>query len=348
MNKLLRVGVSLALSAFFLWLAFHNVQLTKVFDQLRSVRLSYVGLYVLMLVFIQICRVIRWGVLIRPFARVSAAALFRIANLGMMLVLVLPLRLGELARPYLLKRENKAPLSAGIGSVVVERSIDGLLVTLLFFVATMSLDTNIYHVPAALEAAAYVALAIFAGVTAVVIITLFTHGAALPVLRRLLKPLGPRVAERAVGMLGAFVSGLQSLPNRRAVAGVIAWTLLYWGANGLGFYWVMLAFGWHLPLSAGFTLVSVVVIGIMIPAGPGFLGTYQGAVLAGLAIYGIDANSAAAYGLVIYPLNVLIVVGFGLPYLFSGRARVGEIVGAGAQLSAQGSSDTDSAVVQTS
>ena len=102
---------------------------------------------------LQAFRILRWNILIQPFAKVNTASLFRIGGVGMMLVLLLPLRLGEFARPYLLKNESGAPLSSGLGSVVMERAIDGLLVTFLFFVTTTVLGDR-YEIPTALRTGA--------------------------------------------------------------------------------------------------------------------------------------------------------------------------------------------------
>jgi uncharacterized protein (TIRG00374 family) len=325
MKQTLRLAGSLALSAFFLWLAFRSVDFAAALRLLSTVSLPLVGLYVLTLAFTQWARAARWEILVRPFVHLSSAAAFRISNLGAMLVLVLPLRLGELSRPYLMKREHGAPLSAGVGAVVVERAIDGLLVTLFFFLSTM-ISGDDSRVPRGLRLAAFAALLGFAAVTAVIIATLLWRDVALRVTGRVLGKISGALAHRLTGMLSAFVDGLRALPDGRSVLGVIVWTAVFWLANGLGLFFVMRAFGWSVPVTAGFTLVSVIVIAIMIPAGPGFLGTYQGGILAGLAVYGIGYTEAAAYGLVVYPLNVLVVVAFGLPYLFSRREEIREVV----------------------
>ncbi|HET6347244.1 MAG TPA: lysylphosphatidylglycerol synthase transmembrane domain-containing protein [Myxococcota bacterium] len=331
MKNAVRLTLSLGMSALFLWIAFRGVDFATLTAALRNIHMEYVGLYVVTLVFIQFARAFRWDILIRPFARVDFRALMRISNLGNMLIMVLPLRLGELARPYLLKREAGARITAGMGAVVVERAIDGLLVTLLFFLTTYDLGEP-YHVPQALRVGAFVALGIFAGATAVIGLALATHGWVPRMLRRLGGSIAPGLTEKLVHMLDAFVSGLRSLPDVRSVAIVVFWTLAYWAANALGLFWVARAFGWDLPFVAGFTVVCVVVIGIMIPAGPGFLGTYQGAIIAGLSIYGINKTDALAFSLVAYPINLAVVVGFGLPYLFGrNHVEVGEIVRASAE-----------------
>jgi glycosyltransferase 2 family protein len=331
MKRAIRLLLSLAVSVLLLWLAFRGVDIHELGAQLRTVDASYVLLYLCTIVVTQACRVFRWDLLIRPFAQVTTRQLLRVSNLGLMLILVLPLRLGELARPYLLKQETGASMSAGLGAVTVERAIDGLLVTLLFFITTQWLEAP-YIVPGYLSAAAWVSLGIFGTAFVVMIGALVAQERAVALVRRLGTPLSPRLTERAVRMLGSFVTGLRALPDVRAVALFTVWTLVYWGANGLGLWWVTQAFGWALPPASGFVVVCVLVLGIMIPAGPGHLGAYHAALRVGLAVFGISATDAAAYGLIVYPLNVLVIVGAGMPYLFGrGRTNVRSIVQASSE-----------------
>ncbi len=327
MKRTVRLIASLAVSVALLYLAFRDVDVSALSAQLGGVRLGYVGLYFVTLVLIQACRIFRWNVLIRPFARVTTAQALRISNLGLMLILALPLRLGELARPYLLKQETGASMSAGLGAVAVERAVDGLLVTLLFFLTTRGLDAP-YRVPPVLEAAAWISLGVFASAFVVIVGAILAEGRVVALVGRIGTPLAPNATARVTRMLGSFVSGLRSLPDARALASVVAFTLFYWCLNGVGLYWAMRAFGWELPALAGFVVVGVLVLGIMIPAGPGHLGTYQAALRAGLAVFGVSATDAAAYGLIVYPLNVLVIVGAGLPYLFGRGASVRTIVDA--------------------
>ena len=49
----------------------------------------------------------------------------------MFLMMFMPLRLGELARPYLMRRKLGVALSSGLGAAALERTLDGLCVALL-------------------------------------------------------------------------------------------------------------------------------------------------------------------------------------------------------------------------
>lgn len=327
LRNTVRIVLSLVVSAVFLWVAFRNVDLEAAWQQLLAVDGIYLIGFILSVAIIQLVRIYRWDLLIRPFARLSPAATFRVSSLGMMFILVLPLRLGELARPYLVKQETGAPISSSLGAAAVERTVDGLLVTLLFFVTTFALPST-YEVPAGIKAGGIGSLVLFASATVVIVAGLIAKDWVMSLLRRIGTPISPTLTDKALTLLDAFIEGCRSLPDVRTVLAVLVCTLIYWLANGLGYYLIMIGFGWDLPLVAPFFLISILVIAIMIPAAPGFLGTFQGAILAGLTVFGFDATASAAYGMVVYPLTVLVVLAFGLPYVFLGGTKVGAIINA--------------------
>jgi uncharacterized protein (TIRG00374 family) len=193
-----------------------------------------------------------------------------------------------------------------------------------FFGTTVVLSE--YDVPAWVDDAAHLALLLFASLAVALIVSLAANAWVTRSIRAIFEPISLSFAKRIIGLVDAFVLGLQALPNLRALAVFLTWTTATWVFDGLAFYFAMRAFGWDLPVAAGFTVLCVLIVGIMIPAGPGHLGTFQGAVLAGLTIFGISSSEAAAYGFVTYPLLLLVVIAFGLPPLLFGTVSTSEIV----------------------
>jgi uncharacterized protein (TIRG00374 family) len=78
-------------------------------------------------------RALRWRWLARSLSErpLPIRPLFRATALGFMAINVLPLRLGELARPWLLGRETEVRGSAALGTLVLERAIDFTAVALM-------------------------------------------------------------------------------------------------------------------------------------------------------------------------------------------------------------------------
>ena len=97
--------------------------------------------YLVALGVIHVLRAIRWEPLIRPLLsnKLSLARLNAISAVGFMAIFLLPLRLGEFVRPYLVKKERPdTSMSSLLGSVALERIADGLVVTLFLFLALPS------------------------------------------------------------------------------------------------------------------------------------------------------------------------------------------------------------------
>ena len=313
-NGLLAMGLSVLL----LFLTFRKVDLPATIDLLKQVRWTYVGLCIFLMILAQLVRTYRWNLLVRPFANLSTMTLFRVANLGSALILLLPFRLGDLARPCLMKNEANVPMSAGFGAVLVERTIDGLFIVFIYFLATFDLPQE-YAISPYLKYSAFVAAAIFGTLLGLIAIALFSQTLVTRIIERIGTRISPRLTGLAIELVSKFVNGLRSLPNLKSLAGLFILTALYFCLNAMCFYAVMLAFGWSLPIICAFLLMCVITLGTMVPAGPGHLGTYQAAVVIGLSIFGVGSTEATAYGLVIYPLTVLVIVGCGLPFLFGAK-----------------------------
>ena len=318
----LRLGLASGISAACLWALLRHVDVRAVAARMKQVQWPGLLGYLCALMVTQVCRAWRWRTLLLPLAPVTPSSAWRMSNVGNMWIMLLPLRLGELSRPVMLKREWHAPLSAGLGAALVERVLDGLLVTLLFFATTALMPAG-YRVPKPLWAGASLALTLFAGAVVAIFATLLAHDAFVRLLRRFAYGRARRPMEQAILLIEAFVVGMRALPNLGAIVSVLGATITYWGANALGMVALMHAFGWALPWVSGATLVCVLVIGVMIPAGPGLLGTYQAALVAALGVYRVGYEDAVAFSMVAYLGNLGVLVACGAPPLLFNKGAPG-------------------------
>ena len=84
----------------------------------------------------------RWRYLLRPVGRVGFNAAFRAVVMGFAATSVLPGRVGELLRPYVLARTARLSASATFGTVVVERLLDLIAVLLLFGISVVMFESG--------------------------------------------------------------------------------------------------------------------------------------------------------------------------------------------------------------
>jgi uncharacterized protein (TIRG00374 family) len=290
----MRLAVNLLLSfgmlALCLWLVWpgadDRVRLATAFGELEwSTFAPYLFAFLGLQVLVHVCRSLRWNHLLAPLGvRLPAGPLLAISSVGFMAILALPARLGEFVRPGLLRRRGVSA-SAALGTVAVERIVDGLMISLFVFGAFFSIRGP--NAPGWMMPTAYLALGIFAAALVFLVFAMWRPEATVrfSLKMSLLPRLAPRVAQVIEDKLLEMIRGFAVLKDRRNLAAFCAWSLVYWIANGLG-VWV-LARGFDLPLSmmGGLATMGLVAVGISLPNSPGLVGQFQWFTLLGLSLY---------------------------------------------------------------
>jgi uncharacterized protein (TIRG00374 family) len=280
-------------------------------------------------------RVHRWLYLLRPIApEISTRRVVGIGLVGVAAILFAPLRLGEAARPYLLSRDGKVSFFQALGAAGAERVVDGLMLTLVSAIA-MALSTPIsplqnhvgdmYLPVSAVPRAIFVALTVFAGGFAALIVFYVARVPARRITKRILGVVSLRLANFVVDTLERLADGLKVLGSPKDRLPFCLETLLYWGAVLLA-QWVLLR---GVGISGSFpeACVSLGVLGLgaIVPAGPGFFGTYQLAMYTGLALF-FDQRAVVSAGAAMVFISyaaqlVLTALAGALGFVILGRAE---------------------------
>ncbi|MDQ3295280.1 MAG: flippase-like domain-containing protein [Myxococcota bacterium] len=292
-NLVLSLGM-LALCAWLVW-PNHDTreQLRGVIEGLSFAELwPYLVTYLGLLVVVQLCRALRWNNLLAPLGvRIPTGPLLAISSVGFMAILALPARLGELVRPGLLRRRGDLSASAALGTVAVERVVDGLLVSLFVFGALFAMRGP--DAPSWMMPTAYVALGVFAAALVFVVFATRRPEATVAFCMKisLLPKLAPRIARVIETKLLEMVRAFVVIRDVRNMTIFVVWSTVYWVANGLGVYVLARGFGLDLSVMGAFATMGVCAVGIMLPNSPGLVGQFQYFTLLGVGLYlGFDAR----------------------------------------------------------
>lgn len=326
MKRLLQTLGGLGISAAALALTLRGKHLDRIWSEMLNADYRWLWPYIAITLFIHLVRTVRWGILLEPVAKVPFAKLNAASAVGFMALVILPFRLGEFARPYLIAERPRLRVSAALSSVVVERVADGLFTAMLLVLTLLAVPegTRGLH---AFRLAGVLVFAVFAALLAFLVLAYRNRPRAVRLTHRLLDPISPRVAERAAGMMDAFIHGLRLVPSRRKVALFFFLTFLYWAVNGWGIQLFGRSFGFDLRLLDAYTVLGVLVVGVMIPAGPGMVGTFQAAVAAGLSLFVPEAGERAfAFANVLWLVQLAQQVILGVIFLFSRHIQLARIL----------------------
>jgi uncharacterized protein (TIRG00374 family) len=293
------IGVGISVAA--LILAFWGVQPGRFVQVLREAHYLYLlpamGLMLLGLV----TRALSWRVLLGE--RVPFGRAFSALNEGYLLNSVLPFRLGELARAYLVGRGWDITGADALSSVVMERMID-VVVSLVGLLASLPFIVN----P---QWAQGVALAAGAGLglaTLGIWLALRIQDRIMGVLHRRLGGRWASIAES----VEVFLVGIRRLTGQPARLLLAAfWSSMAWLTMWLLIWLLLGMFGhrasWAVPL---FT-AGVIAFGAALPSSPGALGVYEVSMVAGLLVFDYPRESAIGVAIIAHGLHLLMSGGIG-------------------------------------
>jgi glycosyltransferase 2 family protein len=285
-----KILLSLLVGAVCVWLALKMIHVDETLKVLRALTPSAVAIYLATLAATHYFRATRWKYLLRPLGvSLSHRRLLAISSVGFFGILFLPVRLGEFIRPYYVVRGGQSRMSAVLGTVAVERIVDGLLISILFFVCYMTApvvsDSSTYG--PALQLAAWVALLGFLGLTIFLAAALtWTEGTIRLALRlTLLSRLAPALAERIADKLRALIKGFKVLHEPRDLVPFLFQTVLYWGSNGVGMWLLARSMNLDIPPVAAFATMAFTGVVISMPNSPGLVGQFEYGVMRPLLLY---------------------------------------------------------------
>lgn len=312
-----KLAVSLLLAGGFVWV------LNRGGLPIIPERAAFAGLdgwivpaYVLLCSVGMFLRTYRWVYLLRPMAGdISARRVLGSGLVGFTAIFFAPLRMGEIARPWLVARDGKITFLQATGTVAAERIIDGLVLTLVLVISLVT-STPLSPLPdhvgklavpvAALPAAAYGTCALFGAALILMIAFNRWRLAMHRLMRKVLGLISAPLADWVMLRIDKLSDGLEFLRSREAGA-FFRDTFVYWAVM-LSATWALLrGCGVDAGMAEAGVLLGVVGMGSLIPSGPGFFGTFQLATYAGLAMYfseGLVLGPGAAFAFISYSTQV--------------------------------------------
>jgi uncharacterized protein (TIRG00374 family) len=268
---------------------------------------------------LMIVRAWRWQLELRPLVQVPLARLWVVTAVAYLAINLLPARIGEIVRPWLLSRRAPVSFSNVVGNLVLEKTMDSVVI--LFYILAGLLTVE--HLPHWVRTGALFP-AVFAATLVALVLLLWWRGEAF-VDRHVLRLLPERFGASLKRVLSAMVAGMQVIPNPMLLLAVFLISLALWFLPILSSYIIIRAFDFPLPFSAAVVVFIFIGFGTALPNVPGMIGPYQYACVLALGLFGIDKVDALAYGLVLNAIQFLTIVAQGLIALPFAGVRLADL-----------------------
>lgn len=290
-RSLARGALGISISIVAIWILLRSVDIGAAFQVLRAASPVWIAVMIVTASLDVATRGARWRALLAPIVALPYRRVLGYTSLGYLANNVLPARLGELYRSHVLGEREGISRTTVLGTVVVERVVDTVMV-----VAIASLAVVVLSVRGTMSSAVVLGLAF----VALLVITLGLGIAAhrLPGTDRIraIFERRPRLLELARRLR----DGLAVAGRPRTLGLAVLFSILAWTASTLTFLAAGQAVGIQLNVSQAALLTSGVALATIIPSGPGYLGTFELTAVGIANGFGVPRDEAFAMGLLVH------------------------------------------------
>jgi len=244
---------------------------------------------------------------------------YKAVQLGFFINSILPLRIGELARPMILRQLTGVPYSVGLASIFTERITDGYtLFTYLILLAIISNSNSFASLGLGMGAM------VLTLVGTILIVLLWANGKRTArFVRIIIHRFSPRLAVKVEDALNRFSESLPLWRSPLRILQVYGKSLLVWATIALTVLPAAIGYGIidRMTLLSPLWIMVLTVTGVAIPSMPANIGIFELSAASGLiiAVPGMDWSAAIGFGLLLHMAQLVPVYLIGLFLLWRGN-----------------------------
>ena len=325
----LKFWLGIGISVFFMALLFRKIDFNQLWKALQAVDYRFIVLAVICTFVSYFLRAVRWHYLLIPEKKIPLSSLYPATIIGYMANNVLPARLGEFVRAYVLAQREGLQTPAVFASLVIDRLFDGFTVMLILLVTlfTLRLPQGLSEAETVLRTGGIVTFMLYAGVVAFLLLLKRQTMRTLAWTGFVLKPFPQRLTDRLIPLLGSFIGGIRMSSRGGHIAAVLMSSFAVWTFCVIPVNLVLQGFGIDLPINASMFILVLLVFAVMVPASPGFIGTYHYACFKGLSAFGVAESTSVSIALVLHGTAFFPVILAGFYHLWSSKMSLRELGG---------------------
>ncbi len=326
--------VGSVLSVLTLYLSFRNVPMRQLVTYLGTINYWWIVPTMALLITTFLLRTLRWQIILKSIDRIDYAQAFHPLMIGFMTNCVLPGRVGELARPVLLKQRKGIPVTTGIATVAAERIFDICMLIVLFALVftTVSSRPDLagdyfgFHLNSTVLRTVAMGM-IRLSIIMIAGLALLSIGTTRRFIKACIERSGQvlaavipgwragigRVKGFVISIMDNFAVGLSLVRSPVDMFSCVGLTVLIWMLTAISY----LIFAKGCPgIKLSFiemtTVMVVICFAIALPSVPGFWGLWEAGGVFALSIFGVAEKDSLGFILVNHATQIFPVIAIGL------------------------------------
>ena len=309
LNYTLKTVLPIVLGALILYMVYDDFDFSLLWSELMGMNLWWFAVTVVFGIMSHVVRGWRWRLTLAPLGyNPSAATCVDSVYVAYAANLVLP-RVGEVSRCVILERHERVPFAHALGTLVMERMIDTLMVVLITLVA-VALQWQVF-VEFISEAGFRLPGGAILSTPHGLVISLLSMVAIVVLLFFFLRKLS--IWQKIRSFAARFMEGLLSLKKMKNGWLFVVETVGIWFCYFMQFYLCFFCFGFSngLSVAAGLLLFVGGSIAVVVPT-PNGAGPWHFAIISIMVLYGVSTTDAQVFALIVHSTQTLLVAILGL------------------------------------
>lgn len=292
----MRLWLGILMGAIFLFLALRNIRFPDLLGTLAQANTLFIIAALGSVLATSLAKAIRWKLLFFPRHRgLHLDRLFSVLFIGQTVNSVLPARLGEIARAYLVGELEKVSKSWTLGTIIVEKGLDSMMLLLV-----MAALVPFVPLPVWIRSSGLTLVAVLAFLFLLLVLLAHKRGRLNTLIERTMRyiPLSKRLGLSQ--KISLALQSLEPLKDWRAMAGLLLLSLIVWALALSTNVLTLAAMNMSLPLWVSALLLVVLQVGSSIPTSPGRIGVFHYLCILTLALVAVDRSRALGFALVLH------------------------------------------------
>ena len=293
-----RLLLTIVVSLFFITYALKDFDYSMFIKSINNANYFYIYLSIVILLITIQLRAIRWHFLFNE--NINVNSLYQAQLIGYMCNNLLPLRFGEFFKSYYLEKKLKISKFKVFGTVVLERFLDliGMILLVLIIMNTSAFNKlSSYYFK-------FILFIFFVSLLGIIFSIYIKN------------PKKIKSSNRIIVNILDVINGFSSLAYNNVLY-VFIMTLLIWINYIIVVYLVQYAFSFNLDIYQSILLLLLPTLALSIPSLPGNIGTFEGAVVYALSLYGIE--DIIGFGFILHSISFIPYTLLGLIYFVKER-----------------------------
>ena len=338
-----RTAIGILLSVVLLWFLFRDTDWSALYAVLGRVEPGWLVLALTLSFSSSVAKVQRWSYVVRATHPATFRSMFSATQIGLLVNILVPARMGDVIRGFLLARLAKVSFARCLTLVALDRINDifalvsVLLVTLVSFPSNTDIqfaagafnNDEPFVVSSSLIRPATVSLIlVLFSVILVFVLLYFQQSYVIRFLDRAAGVVSKTLADKLHAIFSNFAAGMHIFRSIIDLTKSVFFSLLTWGLVVLSLAALLRAFQLEFPWYAPFLMLSILGVFTSVTITPGMVGQYHVPIVASLlmTVPSIDPNEAKAVAIVAHVVAIIPPVALGVYSMVREGLRVGDLV----------------------